>query len=416
MLNWAEEKKRFEESCTACGLCVTACPIIPMTDIRNEDPGDVMDSVLDIYRHGTIDSRAKTRIYSCMGCLTCLPHCPEGLDPSAGLFLAASILQELGEPVPRALSFLLPDTEFNLMKALEALQVTPGERPWITDVKSQKPAPSKTVIFTGCTGIMQPDLILTTLDIISRIDPTVKALGGIDYCCGDTLLRSGKPQLANDHFLQLIDGLSGFSPEDVVFLCPTCKMYFDQYSPKTDWSWHFITNFLMDRLDGLGPFAEIKETVTIHDSCHVVRSEKPDFESPRRLLKNIPGIEIIEMKNSRQKALCCGSTAMAAVGRAGVEFRAYRLKEAEETGAEIMALYCPACQSIFAPEGPNVPFKIESIISLLGKAMGIVHEDRLFRYFSYHDHQRVLSEAETYIKASELPNEKLAGFCSKYFR
>jgi Fe-S oxidoreductase len=416
MFDLDTEKKRFEEKCTACGLCVAVCPIVPMTDIQDEDPVEVMESVLEIYRHGSMNDMARTRIYSCMGCLTCRAHCPEELDPSLGLCLAASILIERGEPVPRALSFLLPDTAFNFMKAVEALQITPEERPWVTDVSKQETAPSKTVLFVGCTGIMQPDLVLTTLEIIRRLDPTVKALGGVDYCCGDTTLRAGKTQSARDHFIRLLEGLNAFSPEEVVFLCPTCKMHFDLVAPKTTWSWHFVTNFLADHVKELGFLAEVKATVTIHDACHLVRGEEPEFESPRKLLKSIPGIEIIEMENSRDKATCCGATAMAALGRPGVTFRAKRLKQAEDSGAEIMSVYCPACQSIFATEGPNLPFKIESVITLLGRSLGIVHEDKLLRYLSYHDDQRVLSEAARCIHASELTEQKLKEFCSKYFK
>lgn len=415
MFDFIEEKKRFEEECTACGQCVAVCPIIPLTDIRNEDPVEIMESVLDLSHGGNINNKVKTRIYSCMGCRICQAHCPEDLDPALGLCLAGSILKDKGEPVPRAISFLLPETEFNLMKALEAFQITPEQRPWVTDTRRQEPAPAKTVLFTGCTGIMQPDLVHTALDIIHRFDPTAKALGGIDYCCGDTTLRAGKTQLAKDQFFELVEGLSAFSPENVVFLCPTCKMYFDLYRPETNWSRYFVTSFLADHLNELGPFAEIKATVTIHDACHLVRGAEPESESPRKLLKSIPGIEIIEMENNREDGICCGATAMAALGDAGVKYRSQRLKQAKDSGAEIMSLYCPACQSIFSLERPNLPFEVKSIIKILGQSMGIVHHDKILTYLSYHDHQRVLSEAEACIQASELPEAELRYFASKYF-
>jgi hypothetical protein len=60
-----------------------------------------------------------------------------------------------------------------------------------------------------------------------------------------------------------MEGLNSFSPETVVFFCPTCKMYFDRYQPKAKWSWQFVTNFLADHLSPLGPFSEIEARVTI---------------------------------------------------------------------------------------------------------------------------------------------------------
>jgi len=375
-----------------------------------------MASVLDVFRHGASNDVANMRIYSCMSCLTCRPECPEDLDPSLGLTLARGVLREAGEPMPRGLSFLLPETGFNLMKAIEAIQIKPEERPWITDVNSGDVTETDTVIFTGCTGIMQPDLVLTARDLVRRADSTVQVLGGVDYCCGDTNLRAGNPEAAKDHFHRLVDALDRFSPKNVLLLCPTCKAFFDLYQPDTDWSWRFITDFLVEHLDLFGHPKETVATVTIHDACHLTRGKHPDLESPRKLLEAIPGIEIIEMKNSRETALCCGGSAMAAVGKPGMDFRSKRLEEAQETGAEVMAIYCPGCQSVFVPEMAKLPIQVESIIKLLGRSVGVFHEDKLLRYTSYRDAGRVLSEARECIEASELQREKLTGFASKYFK
>lgn len=416
MFDFHEEKKRFQDTCTACGQCVAVCPIIPMTDIKDAAPSKIMESVMALYHTRSPDPAARTRIYSCMSCQTCRPHCPEGLDPGLGLSLARGILQDMGDPVPRGLSFLLPEAGLNFMKAVESVQLKPADRPWITDVEKQRPDFSKTVLFTGCTGIMQPDLVRTALDLLRRIDPSVQALGGVDYCCGDTSLRAGNPDGCTAHFLRLVEALNGFRPENVVFLCPTCKAFFDLHAPKTDWSWKFVTDFLAGHLDRLGPFDECRAMVAIHDACHLVRGEKPESESPRKLLEAIPGVRIVEMKNSGKAGLCCGGSAMAAVGKPGVDFRNRRLQEAKESGSDIMAVYCPGCQSVFAPERSNLSFRVESILTLLGRSLGIFHEDLLLRYSAYHDAARVLAEAGPCIEASELPQETLTGFLKKYFR
>jgi len=416
VFDFDQEKTCFEENCIACGACVEACPIIPLTDIRDDDPGEIMASVMDLYRDGKISEMAKTRIFSCTSCSICLPHCPEDLNPGLGLCLARSILRDKGEPLPHALSFLLPDTKFNFMKAVEAFQITPVERPWITDVAGKTPAQAKTVFFTGCSGILQPDVVLTGLEMIRRIDPTVKALGGVDYCCGQTTFRVGDIHGAGDLLDLLIEALNALSPERVVFLCPTCKAYVESNGPKRAWSSHFITEFLADRLEQLGPLNEVNASVTIHDPCHTARGEHADVESPRKLLGAIPGLELVEMENSREKALCCGASAVPAVGKAGIKLRAQRLKQAGESGADILGLYCPGCQSIFASEGPKQPFRIESVITILGRAMGIVHEDKLKRYFAHENPEKALSDAERCIEGSELPKEALVKFGARYFK
>jgi len=417
MFDFNKEKERFVKECSACGVCVTSCPIIPMTELRDIDPSQIMEEVLNLYQNKAFDKEiVKTRVYSCMGCNTCKTQCPEGLDPGLGLTLARQLLIQIGEPLPRGLSFLLPDLEFNLIRVIESIQIKPGKHPWLTDVDKQRPRQSNTVLFTGCLGLMQPDVILAALDLVHRIDPDAQALGGLKYCCGDIHLRTGHPEASIANFTNLVRALDTFSPKNVVFICPTCKSYFDLHKPDTEWSWHFITEFLIDHLDKLGEFKEIKAKVTIHDACHLVRGEEPDSETPRKILSAIPGIDLIEIENSKETSLCCGGSAIAGVGKPGLEFRNHRLKQVKDSGAEVMCIYCPGCQSVFAPVRRDLPFKIDSIITILGESLGIRHEDKLLRYFRYHDGQRVLSEAKGYIESSGLPEDKLRNFILKYFR
>ncbi len=415
MLDFQKEKERFRNECTGCGVCASVCPIIPFTVIRDMAPINIMESVLDVYNDRAPSAEARARIYSCMSCQTCRHHCPEGLDPGLGLSLARGILQKIGDPIPRGLSFLLPQAEFNFMKTIEAVQVKPAERPWHTDVSGQKPGRSKTVLFTGCTGIMQLDLVQTALDLIRIIDPSAEALGGVDYCCGDTNLRAGNPDASAANFLHLVEALNAFSPEKVLFLCPTCKAFFDLHSPQTAWSWTFVTDFLAEHIEKFTPLSERGVTVTVHDACHFVRGETVASDSPRQLLRAIPGVKILEMKNSGEKSFCCGGSAMAAVGQPGADFREHRLQEALGTGADIMAIYCPGCQSVFSSERPKLPIKVESILTMLAQSLGISHEDKVLRYFAYRDPERVLMEAGECIEASELPEDKLKNFLTKYF-
>ena len=415
MLDFQKEGERFRDECTGCGVCASVCPIIPFTGIRDMEPVKIMESVLAVYHGGPPSAEARTRIYSCMSCQTCRHHCPEGLDPGLGLSLARGILQRIGDPVPRGLSFLLPEAEFNFMRTIEAVQMKPADRPWHTDASRPKTGRSGTVLFTGCTGIMQLDLVRTALDLIRIMDPSAEALGGVDYCCGDTNLRAGNPEASSANFLHLVEALNAFSPEKVIFLCPTCKAFFDLHSPQTDWSWAFVTDFLADHIESFGSLSEQRVTVTVHDACHFVRGEAPASDSPRQLLRAIPGVQVLEMKNSGDSSFCCGGSAMAAVGQPGADFREQRLQEAFGTGADIMAIYCPGCQSVFSSERTKLPMKVESILTMLGRSLGIFHEDRLLRYFAYRDPERVLLEAEECIEASELPKDKLKKFLMKYF-
>ncbi len=64
------------------------------------------------------------------------------------------------------------------------------------------------------------------------------------------------------------------------------------------------------------------------------------------MLKSIPGLKLVEMDRSREKSLCCegGGGRMWLEGtNPGTRLAQMRVKEALETGAEILATACPFC-------------------------------------------------------------------------
>ena len=63
-----------------------------------------------------------------------------------------------------------------------------------------------------------------------------------------------------------------------------------------------VSEFL-DELGLVPPPGEINLKVTYHDACHLVHAQKIR-EQPRNLLKQIPGLQIVELPESE---LCCGA-------------------------------------------------------------------------------------------------------------
>ncbi len=372
MLDFGKIREQFENECTACGLCIERCPIVPFTELKGADPEKIMGEILDLFRHGRVGGLARKRIYSCLYCNACLPYCPKGLSPGLCFALGKGMLQEAGDPIPKGVSSVLPFVGELMRQAILSLKQDPGASTWlVTDAKNRSAAPPRTVLFPSCFGIIEQKVIKTAVKIVQRIDPTVKVLGGLDYCCGELYLIAGETKRGEEQFGRMVEALNALSPEKVLILCPTCNMNFDLYNPKDEWSWHFLTDFITEHLRELGPLEEVNATVTVHDPCHFVRGIKPGSDSPREILRAIPGVKVIEMGNARKDTLCCAGYAITGSGGPGLEFRGRRLKEAKNTGADILTLYCPGCQMVLGPEGPKHSLKIESIITLLAKSLGI---------------------------------------------
>jgi len=88
----------------------------------------------------------------------------------------------------------------------------------------------------------------------------------------------------------------------------------------------------------------IKAKITYHDPCHLGRHGGV-FEPPREVLKAIPGVELVEMPRNRMSSRCCGAGGgyKSAFNDFAVNIAAERVKEAIDTGAEIIATSCPFC-------------------------------------------------------------------------
>jgi heterodisulfide reductase subunit D len=88
----------------------------------------------------------------------------------------------------------------------------------------------------------------------------------------------------------------------------------------------------------------VNKTVTFHDSCHLGRGAGV-FDAPRNVIKSIPGIKLVEMVRNRRLSRCCGAGCgcAKAFNELATELAYDRVKEAESTGADLIATTCPFC-------------------------------------------------------------------------
>jgi Fe-S oxidoreductase len=120
-----------------------------------------------------------------------------------------------------------------------------------------------------------------------------------------------------------------------------------------------------------------KVKITFHDPCYLGRLNG-EFEAPRKLLRAIPGVELVEMGRCKENGYCCGG------GGGGMWTDSYsgdhvserlserRVSEAAETGSDILAVTCPFEVSRFedAVKAKKVNLLVRDIIELIDYAMG----------------------------------------------
>jgi Fe-S oxidoreductase len=108
----------------------------------------------------------------------------------------------------------------------------------------------------------------------------------------------------------------------------------------------FIDQLLDEKRIELKPGAAFKK-VTYHDSCYLGRYNNV-YSSPRKALKEISGLELVEMKRNKSKGFCCGAGGgrMFLEDEEGGRINVERTREALETDPDAIASACPFCMTM----------------------------------------------------------------------
>jgi Fe-S oxidoreductase len=147
---------------------------------------------------------------------------------------------------------------------------------------------------------------------------------------------------------------------------------------------HFSEFFLKEKIlenVRMAQKAEIK--VTYHDACRIGRLGGKLYNAPRELIKQIPGVKLVEMENIKDDANCCGVSAFMGCNEYTRILRQNRIEEAIKTGAEYLIVPCPKCLTHFNcylnepsldEEHKKIRDKIEviDIASFIGKLLFLV--------------------------------------------
>jgi len=89
-----------------------------------------------------------------------------------------------------------------------------------------------------------------------------------------------------------------------------------------------------------------KIKASYHDPCHLARG-LGIHEAPRDVLSFL-GVELIEMKRNRENTYCCGAGGKSqSFPNFSDSVAAERIKEFEETGADVLITACPYCKEAF---------------------------------------------------------------------
>ena len=215
------------------------------------------------------------------------------------------------------------------------------------------------LFWVGCAGSFDERYKRVTqafVKILNNVGISFAVLGTEETCTGDPARRAGNEFLFQMQATANIQVLNGYNVKKIVTACPHCFNTLKNEYPDLGGDYEVIhhSTFLQQLIDAGkisledGGVFEGKK-ITYHDSCFLGRANDV-YEAPRRVLE-ILDADLVEMKRSKTKGLCCGAGGAQMFKEAepgNKEINTERTEEALATGAEIVASACPFCMTMLA--------------------------------------------------------------------
>jgi Fe-S oxidoreductase len=168
---------------------------------------------------------------------------------------------------------------------------------------------SKTLYFPGClTKSILKKEYENYKEIFNLLKIDYVLMNDKDFCCGLPAYNGGYKKETTKLAKKILDYLNEKNISKIITNCPSCYHTFKEIYPKLIRGWDIqvehATQTIYNSLKKKNFKNMPKEKVTYHDPCHLGRYEKI-YDEPRKVIE-ILGRQIIEMKYSKENALCCG--------------------------------------------------------------------------------------------------------------
>ncbi|MGC4190118.1 MAG: (Fe-S)-binding protein [Thermomicrobiales bacterium] len=340
--------------CVHCGMCLPTCPTYRMTGQEASSPRgrlwlmkSVMDGRLDLF-----DPEFEEQMYQCLNCRACEAVCPSGVQYGPLVEASRAQLEEhrkrpLVQRVGRKLGMEWPFGEVKRFRAmvstlrfyqrsglaafarktgmlrllrletLEAMLPPIREKALVSGSEAWAPrhVEANVHLFNGC-------IMSTVFAGTNRAAGRVLAHNGCScdvpegqQCCGALQIHSGMMDEARRLARINIESFERFGTDPVIVTAAGCGAALKEYGHllKDDPEFHDRAEAFSHRVKDVSEFLASRPvqpprnkeamTVTYQEPCHLAHAQRIS-EQPRELLRQVPGLKLVEM---RESSFCCGS-------------------------------------------------------------------------------------------------------------
>ena len=358
--------------CYQCGLCTGSCP-------WNQLRSFLVRRLVHQAQLGVVDF-ASEDLWLCTTCRSCVQRCPRGVEIIDIMRAMRRVVAETGAAkVPDSLRLTIK----NIAGAGNPLGQAPDQRAdWVGDLNVKTFTDGTELLYYSCCiPAYDPKVkrvAQATAKVLKMVGADFGILGSRESCCGESIRKSGNEQLFQNLAQRNIEAFSAAGVRQIVVSSPHCYHSLKNEQPylAAGFEVSHIVQYLAGLIgDGQLKFnKEIKKKVAYHDSCYLGRHNGL-YDEPRKILESIPGVEVVEMSDNRENALCCGGGGgrIWMETKKGERFADLRIQQALDVGADVLAVSCPYCMlnfedSLLTTDKSNA-LEIKDVVELVQAAL-----------------------------------------------
>ncbi len=404
--------------CVKCGACANVCPIYEI--VGGHVFGHIyvggIGLVLTPFFHGF--DKAEEILKLCIGCKKCNELCASKIDIMG---LIVDLRDKIRKPIGQKFMFgtmmknrkLFHATLRALYLAQKPFQSEGGrirhlplilnretanrslppiaEKPFrdlvlesYSKLEDRSTKREKVLFYSGCLAdFVYPEMCMDTKKSLEKLGYEV-IFPQKQTCCGIPARYSGEMDVARDMARINTDVLLEEEADYIATICPTCTMSLKHDFPKLlekEPEYHKKAVKLAGKVFNFSELAarkigesgivnkEATETVTYHDACHLKRGCGV-YEEPRKVLKELVGVDIAEMTDCDK---CCGFGGSYSIKYPEIsqEVLKNKLENIKLTGTDMVAVDCPGCklQIEGGLEAAGIGIKVEHSATLVARRL-----------------------------------------------
>ncbi|HET6952244.1 MAG TPA: (Fe-S)-binding protein [Acidimicrobiales bacterium] len=396
------------DACTMCGRFTSVCPahatgkpldpreivlktgeVMARTGNPPVSPPIGVDAEITVSADSLFERITPEEVWACTSCKACDEICPVNIE----------ILDKILD-MRRYLSLMESNFPTELGTAYRSVEnsgnpwgMSQGDRAaWAAKVEGVpivEPGDSfdhEFLYWVGCAGSFDDKnqkVSVAMAKLMQRAGIDFAILGPSENCTGDPARRSGNEYIFQMLAMQNIESLNGMGVRKIVTQCPHCFNTLQNEYPQLGGNYEVVhhSQFLewliaeghLDMSD-----ARLEERVVYHDSCYLGRHNDV-YQSPRKVIGSLGGIEVVEAGRNGTKGMCCGAggARMWMEETTGKKVNDERSQELIATGASRIAVACPFCY-IMIDDGTKAAGKEEDEVKVADISMHLLEalEDR----------------------------------------